>query len=672
MTKLPVLVHLIFHPQSESTRELARYIHQQLNADVIVPGLRLPTVFSPMTADLRPPEKCRLDLAERSFVVPLADNRMSLDDDWCRFVANTRESCQGSPHRCVPIQLDSHAWPLDDRLEGVSFARAYMQPDPESQKEFVVRRIVIELCRYLLSLDSPDDETAAPVRLFLSHTKFDFNVEPRVTQQLIQYLTADQPVEAWVDSGDIPAGSRFAEEIRKGVERTSLLVVLTEQYATREWCRQEVLLAKENHRPVVVVDALTRKEIRSFPYLGNVPVFRWDGNPQKVIDLVLKETLRHLHMMLVLNQTKLADEIPFVRPPELVTLVGLPPGSAVLYPDPPIGVEEKTLLAKTNVPFTTHLERLAIEQSLDGKLVALSMSESTDIARGDLDSIHLESAMLEFSRYLLINGATLAYGGHLGAEGYTQKLFELVRTHNSRKGVPPFDRIINFRGWPLPRLNIDQLAELKPLARTRELPRPEGIDETLHAEFTETPKFFPGDKSALHRFAWARGMTDMREYQSDFSKSGIAARIVLGGTFGPTVKTADDGSRKEIWYFGRIPGVLEEVMLSVRAGQPVFLIGGFGGVAGLVIDLLEGIDREEATWEYQSRAPFAPEMKKLYESAGLEWWDYPEMVGLLRQKGIAGINPCLTEDEHRELFRTIDPVQMIELVLLGLSRLAQV
>ena len=112
-------------------------------------------------------------------------------------------------------------------------------------------------------------------------------------------------------------------------------------------------------------------------------------------------------------------------------------------------------------------------------------------------------------------------------------------------------------------------------------------------------------------------------------------------------------------------------VLSVRAGQPVFLIGGFGGAAGLVIDLLQGKDRVEATWDYQRQAPFAPEMRGLYAARNRDWWDYPEMVSLLREKSITGINPWLTEDEHRELFQTIDPVRMIELVLLGLGRLAQ-
>ena len=160
----------------------------------------------------------------------------------------------------------------------------------------------------------------------------------------------------------------------------------------------------------------------------------------------------------------------------------------------------------------------------------------------------------------------------------------------------------------------------------------------------------------------------MRAYQADKARSGVAARIVIGGTFGPTVKVSEDGTRKKQWYMSRIPGVLEEIVLSVQTGQPVFLIGAFGGVARLVIDLIRGRDREEATWDYQKHAPFAPEVRGLYRQRGIEWMDYPEMVSLLRAKGAEGINRLLRGGEQDELFETVDPYRMVELVLQGLSR----
>ena len=670
MKKQPLLVHLVFHPESASARELAQHIHRQLNSDLIVPGLRVPTVFCPTGADGAPPPRLRFDFAERNFVVVLADDRLSIDKAWCAFCAEAWTSCQDNAlARCVPLQLSENAWPLDDRLKEVSFAKACLQGSEEARSAFVVRRLVVELCRYLSNLDKVEDSAfEAPITLFLSHTKADLNKEPRVTQRLIECLRADQPIEAWVDSGDIQAGSKFAEAIKRGVARTSLLAVLTDTYATREWCREEILLAKEHQRPVAVVDALTSYEVRSFPYLGNVPRIRWDGDPQKGIDLLLKETLRHLHATAMLDRWKQPSDLVFARPPELATLVGLEPKATVLYPDPPVGIGEARRLQKANVQITTPFQRLAAEPSLKGQAIALSMSESTDIASCGMDSLHLEGAMIALSRCLLIKGATLAYGGHLGSEGYTQMLFELVRANNNLEGVQPFERIVNHRGWPLPRLTVEELARLNQVSKTVELPRPGDIDETLSADFVANPKFFPADKSPEHRFAWARGMTEMRAYQADKARSGVIARIVIGGTFGPTVKVTEDGTRKEQWYMSRIPGVLEEIVLSVKAGQPVFLIGAFGGVAKLVIDLIRGTDREEATWDYQKRAPFAPEMRALYEQRRIEWIDYPEIVSLLREKGAEGINPLLRSGEQDELFETVDLHRMAELILQGMSR----
>jgi hypothetical protein len=418
-----------------------------------------------------------------------------------------------------------------------------------------------------------------------------------------------------------------------------------------------------------VIDALSKYEVRTFPYIGNVPRVRWDGDPQKGIDLVLKETLRNLHSLQTLERFQQPDDQVFSYPPEFATLAGMAHGSSVLYPDPPLGNGEMSRLSKTRVNVATPLQRLAIDRPLRGKRIALSMSESTDIEDFGLDQLHLDAAMTELSRYLLIKGATLAYGGHLGAEGYTRKLYELVQAHNSStEGGAPVDRIVNFRGWPLPRLGVQQLAETHALARTQELPRPSDIDETLHPDFKAAPPFFSATLSAVHRFAWSRGMTEMRAFQADANRSGILARIVLGGTFGPTTKLVEDGTREERWYGGRIPGVLEEVVLSAQADQPVFLLGAFGGAARLVIDLLHGIDRKEATWDYQKRAPFAAEMKDLYLQRGLPWLDYPEMISLLRTKGITGVNPLLTVEEHEQLFVSVDPLEMTELVLRGLGK----
>jgi hypothetical protein len=302
-------------------------------------GLRVPTIFCPVSARQKPPAALRFDFAERNLVVVLADDRLTIDQDWCRFVADVCQTLPGSTARFIPIQLSENAWPLDDRLNKINFAKAYLPPDGDIDRAFVIRRIVIDLCRYLSCLQSVAlSKFKAPITIFLSHAKADLKKEPQVTLKLIDSLKGDQPIETWVDSGKIDTGSEFAEAIERGVEGTSLLAVLTDTYATRKWCREEILLAKERQCPVVVVDALELYEVRSFPYLGNVPRIRWDGDPQKSIDLLLKETLRKLHANTLLEARKQPNEFVFARPPELATLVGLAPEVTVLYPDPPIGV----------------------------------------------------------------------------------------------------------------------------------------------------------------------------------------------------------------------------------------------------------------------------------------------------------------------------------------------
>ena len=60
---------------------------------------------------------------------------------------------------------------------------------------------------------------------------------------------------------------------------------------------------------------------------------------------------------------------------------------------------------------------------------------------------------------------------------------------------------------------------------------------------------------------WGSGLTAMRKTM----RGETNARVVLGGRV--------EG------YRGRMPGIAEETLLSLEAGQPLFLIGGFGGCA---------------------------------------------------------------------------------------------
>src|SRR5262249_24584186 len=153
---------------------------------------------------------------------------------------------------------------------------------------------------------------------------------------------------------------------------------------------------------------------------------------------------------------------------------------------------------------------------------------------------------------LLVRGAVLAYGGHLGSDGYTNVLFDLVRDHEEMTVIPPVQRIINYVGWPLP-LTVEQRAERRDQATFVRMEVPPGVAALEPQTFVPDPTYFP-PTSPERRYAWARGMTMMRERQT----TETDARVAIGGKMGPTVTAMPDGGKRVAWYSSRIPGVVEE------------------------------------------------------------------------------------------------------------------
>jgi len=674
MSRTPLLVHLFFHPESSPARDLALHLFRALNDDAAVPGLRLPTVFGAEDGTGFPPVQHDLDEAERSVVVVLADDNMVVEptvapgrQTWGSFVGDLWERCRASAHRFIPFQLSDNAWPLDSRLDKTSFIRA-LQPDGDVRKASAARALVVELCRFIEGEERGEGKRL-PLQLFLSHAKQDVSVAPQAFTAIVEHLKLTQPVKTWIDSAEIEGGSLFSDAIEQGVSDAALLVLATKHYGSRPWCRKELLLAKKYQRPFVVVDALEGLDPRSFPYAGNVPRLRWsDGCADRAVDLVLKETLRHLHVKKVLERQKGAGLV-FTAAPELATVVRLPKGSSVLYPDPPLGDEELDELAPLGLQLETPLQRAAQGRPLSKMPIVLSVSESGDAERFGVTSAHLNAALLEISRQLLVRGACLEYGGHLGSEGYTVALFDMAKAYSAQSGLPPAERIINDVGWPLPlaTLPIATRAKYQNVATFRRITRPPGVEALEPATFVDEPADFPPD-SPERRYAWARGMTSMRQAQTKSAR----ARILMGGKVGATLAVAPDGTRSVRWYSGRIPGVVEEALVSLQAGQPLYLIGAFGGAAKLVIDLIEGRSRSEFSWDVQKAAPHTEAMRALYEKHGPAWEDYDAMTGVFATAGVSGLasRNGLTVDENRELFQSRDVTRIVELLLEGLTKLS--
>ncbi|MCG7352183.1 hypothetical protein RQ744_15950 [Roseomonas mucosa] len=191
--------------------------------------------------------------------------------------------------------------------------------------------------------------------------------------------------------------------------------------------------------------------------------------------------------------------------------------------------------------------------------IALSISESDDMAALGLAKEHLDDAMAEIARHLLALGARLLYGGDLRPGGFTEVLFELVARYRRDAGeadVRP--GVTNFVAWPVHLgMTAEDIAALSGGL--------EGAAALVLLDLAGEPITMEQRRAlATHGASeeeWAAGLSAMRR-----SVTGLChGRVVLGG--------------RVQGYKGRMPGVAEEALLALRESRPLYVLGGFGGCA---------------------------------------------------------------------------------------------
>lgn len=253
-------------------------------------------------------------------------------------------------------------------------------------------------------------------------------------------------------------------------------------------------------------------------------------------------------------------------------------------------------------------------------VVSISISESPDLAVLGMGSLHLETAMYSIATHMLANGVSLAYGGDLRPGGFTEFLSEMLFRY--RGGVDGECNITNYLAWPVHiNMNSDEINEMAKLGHIRM--RLMGLDggDISVKDRQEIPTRKP-DKGEL-----AEGLTAMRRKMC----AETDARIVLGGSV--------EG------YGGRMPGICEEVLLSLESRQPVFLVGGFGGCTRDIAETLGLID----TWAGSRLAWAGRDELKIY--------------------GAEDLRNGLTLEENRILAGSIYMDEIVVSILRGIYRL---
>ena len=248
--------------------------------------------------------------------------------------------------------------------------------------EYAIRPAMLALrmlheCRVLLATALPTTNGHSPgyLKLFISHAKID---GLPLAHALKHQIESTGWLEDFYDVDDLPAGRNWQRELEQGVGSSLIIMLRTEAYDGRHWCRQEVLWADEYATPAVLVDARTNlnhpADILPFERVPTVRIP--DGNLLRILFLALREGLRFLHFTRRIQEMKRSGTLPtplelrvFSFPPSMSALLracgslsnSTEPATTprwILYPDPPLrsGLYEAAQgLVQTYAPNGTRL-----------------------------------------------------------------------------------------------------------------------------------------------------------------------------------------------------------------------------------------------------------------------------------------------------------------------------
>lgn len=542
----PLAIYVVYHTQNAKALEIFSKIYKLFCRDIrnsLSDGLDIPVYFATEENDY----EVAFDRAERTFIIILSDSNLVADNStmiakirgWLSIMAS------GKKVMLSPVKLCNNAFDIAPSAMKEQFIVLKSYNLLEKSWDEYQTRLYDSLIRFV-------QDKSSKVQIFISHSKKDEGKIGEVrAKELAQYLRTKTKLNAFFDVVDILDGNRFDTQIEKGVENALLMILYTNTYSDREWCRRELIAAKDHNVPTIVVMMMDGEAKRVFPYIGNVPCIEYKQDWCKPINLLLKSALDEYHEQLLLDSLKEGDNnvqvTPF--PPELYNLRLMPSSkSCVLYPEPPLGQEELTILkqAHAGINFVTPMEYASAGLNLQGKYIAISISNTEDAHKLGMGKEMLDDVSIEISKHILKAGGKMIYGGDLREGGFTELFSDLSSQYGAyEKTDPDVIYFKNFLAWP----NWQGMTK-----RVR--------DEYVHnrVELVRVEKAEDQPKS----------ITKMRIEM----ENNAHARILVGG--------------KMSGYSGSMPGIIEEFKIALNQEHPIYVVGGFGGASRYVADVLSG------------------------------------------------------------------------------------
>ncbi len=563
----PLSVYLLIDKKNRQVTEIFNRFYTLLCRDVEKPlsdGLDIP-VYLISNDENGEIKSINFAQSEKNAIFFFADMAVYLGDSkWRDYILGLKKQIEsGAPAVLYSVKQFEYA----TDLSFINKDQMILPPNDDiiAGWDEVSSRIYDCLIRYIKK-----DMLQGKLKLFISHAKRDGLATAENFRNSIRSKTK---LDSFFDKNDIIEGVDFENQIRENVESSLLMVLDSDAYGIRQWCQKEILCAKKYNVPIIVVNMHSDVITRTFPYMGNVPSIRLkDDNLDTAINLLLRTGLRYeyqkIYLEKIVEEGKNDDFAILSHQPELLDMYMLGKNN-VLYPEPPVSEEERSILNSTKKNFVTPLEKEGL--LLDGELISISVSNTNE---NRPDEIMLRDMVVEISRYILNAGGKILYGGSGAQDGYVSLFSQIsekygkIKVESEGKDVPENEiYIYNYYAWPYMNvLSDDDMAYLKHCHLCAQQIYPDEISE-------EQKKSIPSTQDEEGKKQIINSLSHMRDVRCREARAFI---IVGGKTKGSLTS---------------IPGILEEYIKARATGKPIYLLGGFGGEAALISSCVIGQEK---------------------------------------------------------------------------------
>lgn len=660
--KIPLSIYVLYHSKFADGAVIYSQLLENLYgkaSDIYTSSINIPVYFCTNDEDGKIND-IDFDRSEKTCVIFLIDRHMFLESDdspWHKFIDSLLDKQNTPNFQIFNVALCASAVKFDTRI-GLWQCFNYSADTILSKDQW--SSFLLRLYDGLIHFIEPTEPR--PLKVFISHSKHDETfTEKQYAIQLRDYLLENQTkLGSFFDACNIYEGLNFPEQLKEAVDKSAMVVLLSDSYSSREWCKKEIILAKLAQRPIVVVSVIKEGLDRMLPYVGNVPYTVVDKGWLSVVLLLLRTVLYQYHQKLYLKNNVENDAGILCAMPEALSFAikdikENKGNKIVLYPEPPLGQEELNLLKEidSEYKFYTPTQYKTKNYNLQERYVRLSISDSEDQRTLGIGKELIDKIVTELLRYILISNGRILFGGIL--RGYTELIRALSSNYgkyednlngNKQKKCPIYST--DFVAWPYTiDINDEKLEEYKACGvNIIQTEHPNGIDPSKAQHIYESNDI----ESRLQK---VKSVSIMRKKAADFldmNKRPVLGHIFIGGKL--------QGSN------GPIPGLVEEAILAIEKQHPIFLVGAFGGVTKQLTRIICGDNGFDMIMMNIESNPLQECMLPQIRKSG-----YFPNLDILKGISFASLHNGLTEEENKILFNSCSVYEIASLIIKGLNTL---